>query len=711
MEIAIHAVRQRTSRSMDHSTNDRFLRKIELARKVFGTLESHGRGLTAEEIRALQRHGNWATDWSLVRVPEGHIPVERIRGCIFHGAVQLGSLQGAVSLPGGEHCPHPCGVYNSTLAACVVGDGALIKGCSSISRCVIGPGAILLDCGLISCSKPRTPTHRGCRFANGLAVKVGPETGGRELACYVTMRLAEAAVAVTDRSSSRAVAEQRVEVDAYAELASCEATVIGAEAVLMSCPRVADAFVGTKALLQSCTVEEATILSTSEEPSRVRDGSTVTSSLLQEGVSVGAGSIVSDSLLMEHSHVDNHGKLTHSILGPDSGVGAGECHHCLLGPFVGFHHQSLLIAAVWPHGRGNVAYGANVGSNHTSRQADQEIWPGEGVFFGLSSVIKFPANYSESPFSIVASGVACLPQRVAFPFCLINSPERSFMGVPSALNHLRPGWVLTESMYTIVRNEDKYRRRAKARRNRVDWPIFRPSTVRLMADARARLVAAGGGKEEIYVGDHDVEDVGKKEIYVGDRDVAGLGKNFMTEGSRREGIAAYTLHLRRYALRGLLSRLEASGPPLSLPFLLASFSSMGDCEKEKSQGGAGRMPPPVENALETARLLTLVESWSPSLGPADTESEEWELQQSLLETEYGGSDRSVKSLMEELISIEAQVAKAVETSKAKDDRRGAQVIPGYADAHTPAKLEKPVELAYAQRAEIERTVQVVMSHL
>lgn len=61
-------------------------------------------------------------------------------------------------------------------------------------------------------------------------------------------------------------------------------------------------------------------------------------------------------------------KLTHSILGPDSGVGAGECHHSLVGPFVGFHHQALLIAAIWPLGRGNVGYGANVGSNHTSRQ-------------------------------------------------------------------------------------------------------------------------------------------------------------------------------------------------------------------------------------------------------------------------------------------------------------------------------------------------------
>ena len=63
----------------------------------------------------------------------------------------------------------------------------------------------------------------------------------------------------------------------------------------------------------------------------------------------------------------------------------------------------------------------------------------------------------------VGGGAGVRQKKVAFPFCLINSPERSFMGVPSALNHLRPGWVLTESMYTIVRNEDKYRRRAKAR--------------------------------------------------------------------------------------------------------------------------------------------------------------------------------------------------------------------------------------------------------
>ena len=49
----------------------------------------------------------------------------------------------------------------------------------------------------------------------------------------------------------------------------------------------------------------------------------------------------------------------------------------LVGPFVAFHHQALLIAAYWPEGKGNIAYGANVGSNHTGKAPDQEIRPGE----------------------------------------------------------------------------------------------------------------------------------------------------------------------------------------------------------------------------------------------------------------------------------------------------------------------------------------------
>src|SRR5438093_13263730 len=102
--------------------------------------------------------------------------------------------------------------------------------------------------------------------------------------------------------------------------------------------------------------------------------------------------------------------VTASISGPNSGVAEGEVTASLVGPFVGFHHQALLIAALWPEGKGNVAYGANVGSNHTTKAPDQEFWPGEGRFRGLGVHIKFPSALSQPPYSLIASGATTLPQ-------------------------------------------------------------------------------------------------------------------------------------------------------------------------------------------------------------------------------------------------------------------------------------------------------------
>lgn len=53
---------------------------------------------------------------------------------------------------------------------------------------------------------------------------------------------------------------------------------------------------------------------------------------------------------------------------------------------------------------------------------------------------------------------------MAFPFSLINSQEQGDLGdISPGFNHLRPGWVLAESMFMVIRNEDKYQRRVKAR--------------------------------------------------------------------------------------------------------------------------------------------------------------------------------------------------------------------------------------------------------
>jgi len=248
--------------------------------------------------------------------------------------------------------------------------------------------------------------------------------------------------------------------------------------------------------------------------------------------------ILEDSVLCEHSGAERHGKITTSIIGPNSHVGEGEVTASLVGPFVGFHHQALLIAAYWPEGKGNVGYGANIGSNHTSRLPDQEIRPGEGNFFGLGTNIKFPSDFSQAPYSIIATGATTLPQKVLFPFSLINTPAARLEGMSPAYNEIIPAWVLAKNMFMVKRNENKYIKRNKARRLKFDAEALRPEIVNMMVRARRALTKAGG-----------------KEVYT-DKDIPGLGKNYLLEGNRKLAIETYTFYIRYYAVKGLFRELE-----------------------------------------------------------------------------------------------------------------------------------------------------------
>src|SRR5260370_28452326 len=154
-----------------------------------------------------------------------------------------------------------------------------------------------------------------------------------------------------------------------------------------------------------------------------------------EPVAIGEGSV-----LPEHAHDERHAKVVGSLIGTNSGVAEAEVTACLLGPFVGFHHQALLIAALWPEGKGNVSYDANVGSNHTSKAPDQEFWPGEGAFLGLGVNIKYPSDFSGAPYTVIACGVNTLPQKVTFPFSLIQPPSIRCPTVTPADNEILPGW-------------------------------------------------------------------------------------------------------------------------------------------------------------------------------------------------------------------------------------------------------------------------------
>jgi hypothetical protein len=598
------------------------------------------RPLGAEEIVLLEGAGNWSADWSQVRVAEG-FDWRRVRHSSFHGQVVLGRFARAVRLGAGVELPS--GVFHSTVVNSVIGNDALVRDVKLLANYVIGEAALVSNCGTVATDDRTT-------FGNGMALPLGLESGGRPVRAYAEISVEVAsALALAGAHAPIQEAYNRALAD-YVVQAGSSRGIIERGAAVCDTPEVRNTYLGPHGQVRGATrVAESTLLSSAEEPVQVLSGSLVHNSLLQWGSRVSALAVVEQSVLTEHAHAERHGKVSGSVVGPNSGVATGEVTASLLGPFVGFHHQALLIAVLWPEGKGNVSQGANVGSNHTSRAPDQECRLGEGMFIGLGANVKFPADFSRAPHSVIACGITTLPQRVLFPFSLINAPSGQWPAVSPAFNEIVPAWVLAENLYALRRNEAKYRARNKARRSTFSFEVFRPETVDLMRDACRRLEAVAT----------------IKEVYT-DRDVDGLGKNYLREAHRLRAIEAYRFHVRFHALVGLKTRLHA--------VLLEKHA------------------PAVDGLLA-----------SPSL------DDRWEQQRRILVEDFGARD--IGQCLRELPGLFEQVALEVERSKFRDDERGRRIFTDYAEFHAPANQDPFVQQTWAETRRLQAEVSDLLARL
>lgn len=475
------------------------------------TLQRAPRALTMAETAQLERQGNVCADWSRVLVAPDFDPAPVGYNC-FLGNVVLGIFSRSATLPPG--------VFGSTLRDVEVQDDASIHRCPLISGYVIGAGASVLHSSLMFDG----PSAQG----NGTEINAGIESGGREIALLADL----------DLPWTTRVLENPADVDLQAAfsryaadyVAACSRTVgyVGMGAAVQHCTRIENSWLGDGARLSGVQLlRESTVHCSTEEPAVLGDGVIVEHSIIQHGARVDSGAVVQRALIMEYATVEHHAKVEQSIIGPNSSIGEGEVNASLVGPFVGAHHQSLLIAACWPGGRGTIGYGANVGSNHTSRAPDQELWPGEGMFFGLSCAVKMPANFRDAPYTVIAAGVTTLPQRLRFPFSLILEPGEQLPGVSPAFNRLIPGWGLSGNLYGLLRNETKFRSRNRARRHHFDFSVFRDDILHLVKDAAERLDAVSDIREYYLPGD-----------------IEGIGKNYVLESDRREALEIYRFFLR-----------------------------------------------------------------------------------------------------------------------------------------------------------------------
>jgi len=568
---------------MSEMISDLFtLSREELTPPVFHTA---ARQLEADEIRLLEVSGCSSSDWTRVVITD-RTALDRIRSSDFEGDVRIDLPEGAFDTAFGRRESLISHVLLRDVSVC---GSACLTGTALIAGYRIHEGVLIEDAGSIL-------FHPGTSFGSGTRLDLGLETGERSAGSFpcITAELASLL--------SEGVAREELLPLYCSLLDSFTSSLSGRKqgdicrgTCIRAVPVIEDTWIGESAILDNClAVRNSTLLGGSEDGVRISDGALVRNSILQWASRVDSMAVVEDSVVCEAAVVERQGRLRASVLGPDSVLSDGEMTACLAGPLTAMHHESLLIAVRWPGGRGNVGYGANIGSNHTSRMPDQEMLCGEGIFFGLGCSVKFPADFSYAPYSIFATGVTTLPQKIVFPFSLICAPQSGPDEVPDAWNQIIPGWVLSDNLFAVLRSEVKYSARKKARRTSIDCRILRTDTISLMVAARGLLGGVSG--DAIHT----------------DADIPGLGKNFLTDIHRREAIETYGRFIRYWALCRLLERVErdiSPGAPAGLPpcdddgdWTYAREILSGEFEDVSVPELFGMLPYLAEAQLESLRM-------------------------------------------------------------------------------------------------------------
>ncbi len=530
--------RTRLREALEHSSAGKFLRG---ARAAWADAWAHARIPGKAEIKLLEKQGNTCADWTAVRLL-GKGSLAGVVRCRFEGRVLLSTEHGSPVL------------RDSLIRDCRIG-AATVESVAVLDRVIVEDGAVLRHIG--ACAGVA-----GSRFCLGLAVHPGSETGARRVFLSDGLLLEDcAAMAALPPAEQEALAAEW-----KARLHYCESdhAFVGAGACIEHTGFVEDCFVGPGARIRgAAALRHSVIGSLSEDPVVVGDGALVEQCVLEAGVRIDSAAQVRRSLFLEHSAAEQGGHVADSVIGPNTLIAKGEVTASLVGPFVGFHHQALLIGALWPEGRGNLGYGANVGSNHTGRKPDQELRPGEGTFFGLSCSIKFPADFSGAPYSLFATAVVTPPQKIALPFSLITSTAggENQQTAAAGKNEIIPGWMWSENAYALIRNAYKYADRNQARRHALPEttpPQGSPLAGSFLAsDLFSDRVAA---TVEHALATLSTLPPGLLGLLTG-KEIPGAGKNFVHAHRLEDACSAYRNYLAFVLIRTLLWEHEDGAKP------------------------------------------------------------------------------------------------------------------------------------------------------
>ena len=362
------------------------------------------RNLTKGEIEQLERAGNYAEDWSAIRVADSFC-VKCLRNNSFEGEVALGA--------------NPT-ILNSTLRNCTIGDDANIRDVRLLSNYTLGDNTLLFNIGeMVGGGKPK-------------ALEVMNENGGRAILPFAGMTIGDAYMWARYRGHKTFIQKLEEFTVAQNDIA-----------------RVGDCCT----IKNTNCIRNVVILSREDDPTVVDNCITLIDGVVGTGCTLEHGVIAERFLLGEHVHLEFGLRLNDTVVGDNSTLARCEVGNSIIFPAHEQHHNNSFLIAGLIMGQSNIAAGGTIGSNHNSRTADNEIAAGRGFWPGLCCSFKHSSRFAS--YCLLAKGDYPAELDITLPFALVNN------NAAKDQLEVMPAYWWMYNMYAMDRNSKKFAKRDK----------------------------------------------------------------------------------------------------------------------------------------------------------------------------------------------------------------------------------------------------------
>lgn len=458
------------------------------------------RHLTSKEIEELVKNDNTAMSWDTIMVTDQFDP-SMVKNNRFYGYVRIGRI----TSNGLQYhdLRLPCGITNSSIHSCDIGDDVAIHNVSYLSHYIIGDRCMLFNVQEMSCTD-----HS--KFGNGIVkdgedsdtrvrIELMNEIGSRYIYPFDGMITADAyfwAKFTDDVKLTDSFA--KMTQDMFDSRRGYYGTV-GESSVIKNSLIIKDAKIGSNCYIKGGSkIKNVTINSSEQEPTQIGENVILVNGIVGYGCRIFYSCIAVKFVLSSHSNLKYGARLINSFMGENSTISCCEVLNNLIYPAHEQHHNNSFLIACVIKGQSNIAAGATIGSNHNSRTNDNEIEAGRGFWPGLCTSLKHSCKFAS--FTTISKGD--YPNEIINPFpfaLLVNNTTSNMLEVIPAFS-----WLY--NMYSLVRNNWKFENRdqRKFKVQNIEFDTFAPDSMEEVMTALALL--------EKWTGKAMVENQGKNPL-------------------------------------------------------------------------------------------------------------------------------------------------------------------------------------------------------